>query len=83
MLNKAKFTSKTNPFILKVGKAYKDELSNVNEVELQTRWFKFNVQNSGIYKLIYSLNENENNNIYPEKPNNIIYKLIIKKRMGN
>ena len=74
---------KNNPFELKLNNSYSDSLSDANIFEDQTRWFSLNVKNDGIYKLIYVLNTNKGNNIYPSNPGNITYKLYYKGNDGS
>jgi hypothetical protein len=75
-------TSGTGPFELTLGTTYKDELSDANAVENQARWFKFSVEKSAIYKLVYVLNTNESPNIHPAKPSDIVYNLYSKNTEG-
>ena len=55
-LNSIKSSFSENPFVLTVGNTYQDELSDTNANENKTRWFKFRVKKSGIYKLFYIVN---------------------------
>jgi len=52
---------KDNPAQLTQSTLVLDSLDKANQTDEQTRWFKFDVNQSGVYKLIYELQQVEDN----------------------
>ncbi|MBN2782883.1 MAG: cadherin domain-containing protein, partial [Campylobacterales bacterium] len=52
-LDDIKTSYESTPFNIEVGNTYQDELSDTNSNDLKTRWFSFDINDTGVYKLFY------------------------------